>query len=40
MSKQAAEKCLRDANINISDVDIIELHDCFAPYEVYILIPL
>jgi len=36
MSKQAAEKCLHDAGININDVDIIELHDCFAPNEVYL----
>ena len=36
MSKQAAEKCLHDAGININNVDIIELHDCFAPNEVYL----
>ena len=35
MSKKAAEKCLQDAGIVINDVDIIELHDCFAPNEVH-----
>ena len=39
MSKKAAEKCLQDAGIVINDIDIIELHDCFAPNEVNILSP-
>ena len=34
MSKKAAENCLQDAGIVINDVDVIELHDCFAPNEV------
>ena len=34
MSKQAAQRCFRDAGLRIGDVDVIEVHDCFAPNEV------
>lgn len=34
MSKRAAERCFGDAGMSIRDVDVIEVHDCFAPNEV------
>lgn len=34
MSQHAAKKCFFDAGMTPKDVDIIELHDCFAPNEV------
>lgn len=34
MSKRAAEQCYRDAHISPRDVDLFEVHDCFAPNEV------
>ena len=40
MSKRAAHLCLQQAGLTIKDVDIIELHDCFSPNEVYRAIPI
>ena len=34
MSKQAAARCLQETSTDIRDVDVIEVHDCFAPNEV------
>ena len=34
MSQSAARRCFSDASMSPGDVDIIELHDCFAPNEV------
>lgn len=34
MSQSAARKCFSEANMSPRDVDVIELHDCFAPNEV------
>ena len=34
MSQRAAQQCLRDSHMTIRDIDIIEVHDCFAPNEV------
>ena len=34
MSRRAARSCLEDSRLTIRDVDIIEVHDCFAPNEV------
>ena len=36
MSQSAARKCFSEANMSPSDVDVVELHDCFAPNEVSI----
>ncbi len=35
MSKQAAQKCLRESRVAVKDIDVLEVHDCFAPNEVY-----
>ena len=37
MSKLAAERCMKEAGMNVKDVDIVEVHDCFAPNEVRVL---
>ena len=37
MSKRAAIECLRECRMSINDVDVIEVHDCFAPNEVSLL---
>jgi len=34
MSRVAAQRCLREAGMSMGDVDVVELHDCFAPAEV------
>jgi acetyl-CoA acetyltransferase len=34
MSQSAARKCFSEANMSPRDVDVIEVHDCFAPNEV------
>lgn len=34
MSQCVAKECFIEANMTPKDVDIIELHDCFAPNEV------
>ena len=34
ISKVAAQHCFSDARRTIHDVDVLELHDCFAPNEV------
>ena len=36
ISKVAAWRCFSDARKTIHDVDVLELHDCFAPNEVSI----
>lgn len=36
MSKRAAHLCLQQAGLTIKDVDIIELHDCFSPNELFL----
>ena len=36
MSQRAAEKCFKETSMTPVDVDVIELHDCFAPNEVSI----
>lgn len=37
MSQRAAQQCFSEASMTTKDVDIVELHDCFAPNEVSIL---
>ena len=39
ISKVAAKRCFSDARMTIHDVDVLELHDCFAPNEVSIGCP-
>lgn len=34
MSKRAAENCFREAGMSVRDIDLFEVHDCFAPNEV------
>lgn len=34
MSKRAAQQCYQDAHMSARDVDLFEVHDCFAPNEV------
>ena len=34
ISKMAAQRCFSDVRRTIHDVDVLELHDCFAPNEV------
>lgn len=36
MSQEASRRCLRDAGLSIRDVDIVELHDCFSPNELFL----
>ena len=36
MSKEAARRCMQEAGLSANDVDVIELHDCFAPNEVHV----
>lgn len=33
MSRLAAKKCFEDAGLKPSDVDVVELHDCFSANE-------
>lgn len=33
MTKKAAEKCFKKAGLKPTDVDVIELHDCFSVNE-------
>jgi len=35
MSKKAANQCYRDANLTANDIDVIEVHDCFSPNELF-----
>ncbi len=35
MSQQAARQCLQESRMNIRDIDVVEVHDCFAPNEVW-----
>ena len=37
MSRKAAQKCLQEGHVTIRDVDVIEVHDCFAPNEVCVI---
>ena len=34
MSRRAAQSCYSDTGLTPSDLDIVEVHDCFAPNEV------
>ena len=34
MSRRAAQLCYRDAGLGPGDIDVVEVHDCFAPNEV------
>ena len=34
MSQHAAKECFSETSMTPNDVDVIELHDCFAPNEV------
>lgn len=34
MSRVAAQQCLNESGMSVQDVDVVELHDCFAPAEV------
>ena len=34
MSKEAVRRCMKEAGMSADDVDVVELHDCFAPNEV------
>ena len=34
MSQRAAQLCYHDTGLTPSDLDILEVHDCFAPNEV------
>jgi sterol carrier protein 2 len=35
MSKMATEACFKDTGLSIKDVDVLEVHDCFAPNELF-----
>ena len=34
MTKRAAQQCYQDACMSARDIDLFEVHDCFAPNEV------
>ena len=40
MSKRAAEHSLRQSGLSLAQVDVIEVHDCFSPNEVGVVLSL